>query len=106
MLVKAFKVYLLSIKDKKVVDKTFNKLHEQDRMSWTTTSTPFSYPVFVVWKTLPSREQKGRAVVDIRGLNQISQTDSYPLPLQTDIIAAVQGCKYITVVDCASFFYQ
>jgi len=89
MAVKALKVYPLGTKDRKVVDKTFNKLHEQDRMSWTTTSTPFSYPVFVVWKTLPLGERKGRAVVDIRRLNQISQTDSYPLPLQTDIIAAV-----------------
>ena len=103
---KAPRIYPLGIEDKKLVDKTFDKLHEQGRMSWSTTSTPFSYPVFVVWKTLPSGERKGRAVVDVRSLNQISRTDVYPLPLQSDVIAVAQGCKYITVVDCASFFYQ
>ena len=45
---KAPRVYPLGIEDRKVVDKTFDKLHEQERMSWSTTSTPFSYPVFVV----------------------------------------------------------
>jgi hypothetical protein len=58
-------------------------------MSWSTTSTPFSFPVFVVWKTLPLGERKGRAVVDLYGLNQLSRNDVYPLPLQSDIIAAV-----------------
>ena len=72
MLAKAPRIYPLGIEDKKVVNKTFDKLHEQGRMSWSTTSTPFSYPVFVVWKTLPSGERKGRAVVDVRSLNQIS----------------------------------
>jgi len=33
MLIKAFKVYPLGIKDKKVVNKTFNKLYKQDQMS-------------------------------------------------------------------------
>ena len=48
MLVKALRVYTLGTKDKKVVNKTFNKLYEQDQMSWTTTATLFSYLVFVV----------------------------------------------------------
>ena len=33
MLVKALKVYPLSTEDKKVVNKTFDKLHEQGQMS-------------------------------------------------------------------------
>jgi len=89
MLARAPQVYPLGIKDRKHIDKTFDKLYEKERMSWSTTSTPFSYPVFVVWKTLPSGERKGRVVIDIRGLNQISRIDVYPLPLQSDIIAAV-----------------
>lgn len=66
------KVYPLGIRDKEVVDKTFDDLYKQNRLSWTKTGTPFLYPVFVVWKTLPNGERKGRAVVDIRGLNQIT----------------------------------
>ena len=100
------RVYPLGIDNREVVDKTFDKLHEQDRMSWSKTATPFSYPVFIVWKTLPSGERKGRAVIDICGLNQLAQIDAYPLPLQSDIIALTQGCPYITVINSASFFYQ
>ena len=81
MQAKAPQVYPLGIDDRKLVDKTFDKLHKQERMSWSTTSTPFSYPVFVVWKILPSRERKGRVVINIHRLNQISQTDVYLLPL-------------------------
>ena len=100
------RVYPLSNESKKVVDDTFDKLHEQGRMGWTSQSTPFSFPVFVVWKTMSNGERKGRAVIDIRGLNAVTQTDVYPLPLQGDMIAAVRNCKYITVIDAASFFYH
>ena len=107
----AAKVYPLSPKDKAAVDAVFDELHAQGRMEWTKEATPFASPVFVVWKTVfmgpdkvPTR--KSRVVVDIRGLNQISVTDSYPLPLQSDIIAAVRGSRYISTLDCTGFFYQ
>ncbi len=103
---KTARVYPLGADARKVIDDTFDKLHDQGRMSWTSESTPFSYPVFVVWTVRPDGSRKGRAVVDIRGLNAITQTDVYPLPLQADMISAVKGCIYITVVNCASFFYQ
>ena len=91
------------------MDSTFDALHAQERLRWTTENTPFSYPVFVVWKTV-NAERKGRVVVDIRGLNQLVVPDAYPLPLQADIIAAVKGSSYISVValtvarlhDCGS----
>lgn len=98
-------MYPVGIKDREVIDETFDKLHSQDCMSWTVNRTPFLFPVFVVWTILPDGTCKGRPVVDIRRLNQLLQSDVYPLPLQLDIIAAVQGCGYLTVVDCASFFY-
>ena len=103
---KGARVYPVSNEAKQVIDDTFDALHEQGRMSWSTKATQFSWPVFVVYKTTPDGKRKGRAVVDIRGLNQLALADVYPVPLQSDIIAAVHGCKYITVVDCASFFYQ
>ncbi len=75
-------------------------------MEWTFESTPFSYLVFVVLTIRPDGTRKDRAVVDIRGLNSITQPDIYALPLQTELISEVKGCSYITVVDCSSFFYQ
>ena len=103
---KTARVYPLGKPAQEVVDRTFDKLHDQGKMEWTTSATPFSYPVFVVWRIMPSGERKGRAVVDIRGLNLITQPDLYPLPLQADLISSVKGCRYISVIDCASFFYQ
>ena len=79
-------------------------------MQWTEGPILFGYPVLVVWKTvhLPNKPfiRKKRVVVDIRGLNKISKNDAYPMPFQSNVISAVQGAKYITVVDCAGFFYQ
>ena len=105
------RAYPLGAKDRAVVDEEFDRLHRQKKMDWTERPTPFGAPVFVVWKTvhvgpekIPNR--KARVVVDIRALNKISATDSYPLPLQGDIISAVRGCKYISTVDATGFFHQ
>jgi hypothetical protein len=51
-------------------------------------------------------EKKERVVVDIRGLNQIVESDFYSMSLQADIIGAVSGAKYISAIDATAFFYQ
>ena len=101
----AAKVYPLGSADREVVDQEFDKLHTQGRMDWSSQPTPFSFPCFVVWRSL-NGIRKGRVVVDIRALNKITIPDVYPMPLQSEILAAVRGAKYITTVDCGSFFYQ
>lgn len=45
-------------------------------------------------------------MTNIRGLNEISVKNFYPVPLQADIVAAVRDCEYISTVDAVSFFYQ
>lgn len=103
---KKSKVYPLGTKDKALVEKTISELESQGRIERTTHSTPFSYPVFVVWRDLPNGERKGRMVVDIRGLNQLVVPDVYPMPSQADILHIIQGCRFITVMDATSFIYQ
>ncbi|PPJ59008.1 hypothetical protein CBER1_11528 [Cercospora berteroae] len=101
--------YPLSSPNRAVVDKAFDALHAQGKMSYTTQPTPFGFPVFVVWKTTEVDGQtvrKGRAVVDIRGLNKLVVKDSYPLPRQEDIVTALKGSRFITTIDAVSFFYQ
>ena len=100
------KIYPLGIKAREVIDKTFDEMHRQGRLEFTTQATPFSYPVFVVWKTLPDGERKGRGVIDIRGLNDLIVQDVYPVPLQSEVIARLIGCTHIAVMDAMSFFYQ
>lgn len=102
---KPAKVYPVGQKDKEVIDATFDKMHDQGKMSWSTQPTPFSYPVFVVWKDTASG-RKGRVVVDIRELNKITETDTYPLPLQSEIIALLLGYMYLSTVDAVGWFHQ
>ena len=102
---KPSRVYPLGEKDRKVVDDTFHKLHEHGKMEWVSQPTKFSYPVFVVWRDTPNG-RKGRVVVDIRGLNKITDSDNYPMPLQSDIISAVAGCGYISTIDATGYFHQ
>ena len=100
------RVYGLSTKDKEVVNMEFDKLQEQGKLTWSTTRTPFMFPCFIVWKTLPNNTKKGRVVVDIRALNKITVPNTYPAPLQSDILAAIHGSKFISTIDCSSFFHQ
>ena len=104
------RVFRLGLEDRAVVDKEFDAMHKSGKMEWTTKPTPFAYPVFVVWRTihLPGKtpERKGRVVIDIRGLNKLSEFDAYPIPLQADVTSAIQGCTYISVMDGAGFFHQ
>lgn len=108
----AHKVYPLSDEDRRLVNKKFDDMHHLGRISWVKQPTLFSFPIFVVWRTVPSGSgedrkmiRKGRVVVDIRGLNKVTTTDAYPLPLQHDIIKALANCPFITTVNAASFFH-
>lgn len=100
------KVYQLGPEDKRLIDETFNLLHQQGKMKWSTKPTQYGAPVFVIWRTLPSGEQKRRVMTDIRELNKMALVDLYPMPLQGDVIAIVSRSRYLTVVDAAAFFYQ
>lgn len=108
---KRAKVYTQGQDGREVIDKTFDTLHDQKRMSWAETHTPSAYPVFVVWKWVEGKRgeppvRKGRVVVDIRNLNAIAEPDIYPVQQQDDLLRRIGGKKYFTVVDAASFFYQ
>ena len=102
---KPSKVYPLGQKDREVVDATFDKLQQQGKLRFSTQPTPFSWPCFVVWRDTP-QGRKGRVVIDIRGLNAITEDDGYPLPLQADIIALIAGYPYISTVDGVAWFHQ
>lgn len=99
------KVYPLGNNNRRIVDNTFNEMHKQRRLKFTTDPRPFSFLVFVVRKIDVQGNKKNRAVVDIQKLNKLVLPDSYPLLLQLEIIANVQGCTNLVVLDAASFFY-
>ena len=104
------KVYSVGPKDRALIDDLFDRMHEQDRMKWSTTSTRHDYPVFVTWRTIlkPGQEpiRKERVMIDIRSLNKIAETNSYSMSLQTDITSAISDCTHIIVIDVVEMFYQ
>ena len=100
------RVYLLSNDTRHLIDNTFDEMQRQGHLEFNTNPTPFSFPVFIVWKSDSDGKRKSRVVMDIRKLNDLVLSDSYPLPLQSEIIANVQGCTNLAVLDTASFFYQ
>ena len=51
-------------------------------------------------------ERKGRVVIDIRALNKLVQRDAYLISMQQEILALVKDSKYISTINCTSFFYQ
>ena len=99
------KMYSLEVKNRELMNKTFDELHRVDKMFWINQFTSFFYLSFCVWKKVED-ERKNRVVVDIRDLNAITQSNVYSLSLQIDIIIVVRDCKYISVIDCSTFFYQ
>ena len=102
---KLSRVYPLGEKDKNMIDITFDNLYDKGKMVWINYPTKFSYPVFVVQRDI-SKGRKGRVIVNIRGLNKIIKLDIYLIPLQSDIIAAIAGYKYIIVIDTSGYFHQ
>ena len=102
---KPARVYPVGHKERAVIDVTFDKMHVDGKMIWTNQPTPFSFPVFVVWRDTPNG-LKGRVVVDIRGLNKVTISDTYPMPLQPDITSAVAGFPFISTVDAVGWFHQ
>ena len=97
-------MYSFEIRDKKIIDNTFDELHRQKKLSYITESISFNFSCFVVWRD--SSEKKNRIVMNIRDLNAIFQFDAYSISFQFDVLQTVQNCIYIFVINCFDFFYQ
>ena len=65
------RIYPLGNEARRVIDDTFDEMHKQGHLQYTTDPTPFSFPVFIVFKIDHQGKRKSRAVVDIRRLNEL-----------------------------------
>ena len=93
--------YPVSQKDKEVIDETFDKLYTQGKITQYNQPTPFSYSIFIVQRDILTG-RKERAVIDIRTFNKITELDTYPIPLQSDITSFIAGFPFITVINVTS----
>ena len=107
---KSSRVFKLRFENKSFVNKKFDVLHTQNKLEWISKFIFYVFPVFVVWHTIhlsnKTSQRKNRVIVDIRNLNKIIEFDVYFMPLQSNIISCVQKCKYISIMNCVSFFHQ
>ena len=102
---KQAKIYFLNKKNKEIMNKKFNKYHEQKQLSWTKIKTFFTFSVFITWKII-NDEKKNWMVIDIQTLYKIIMFDVYSLLLQTEIIVLLRSKKYILIINCSKFFHQ
>ena len=102
---KQTKIYSLNKKNKKMMNKKFNKYHEQKWLNWTKIKIFFTFSMFVIWKII-NDEKKNQMIIDIQTLNKIIMSDVYLLLLQTKIIVLPWNKKYILIINCFKFFHQ
>ena len=69
--IKTVKFYFLGFFDRKIIDETFDKLHTQKRMEFTTQPTFYKYPIVVFWRTI-RKTRKKLIITNIRGFNKIT----------------------------------
>lgn len=70
-------------------------------------SSPWNAPILIVPKKMDgSGEIKYRLVVDFRKLNEMTISDTYPLPIIADILESLGHSKYYSKIDLKSGFYQ
>ena len=102
------KMYLLSSKDCEIVNKTFDKLHNQEHMTWAENHTLSDYLIFIVWQDALIDDKitkKKQVIIDFKDFNKIMKSDIYSIFLQIDIIQVIIECSYIFILDAVSFFY-
>lgn len=57
---KSSRIFRLSKQNQKVIDKKFDELHRQEKMSWITSSTSYAYSCFVIWRTIHLFEKSSK----------------------------------------------
>lgn len=100
------RVYLLGNNNWQLVDDTFNKIHKQGRLKFTTNPKSFNFSVFVIWKINVESKKKVRIIVDTCKFKKLMLLNSYPLLLYLKIVANVQGYTNLAILEAVSFFYQ
>ena len=102
---KLVKMYLIKSKKRFVINTIFDKMHANDKMTWASQSTSFSFSVFVVWRET-FNDVKNKTIMNIRELNKVIESNIYFMSLQFDIINAIIEFLYISTINAIEWFYQ
>ena len=105
------KIYSFDERDRLVIDKKFDKLHEKSKMQWFFKFTSFEFSIFVIWRIVSNdldeeSKKKHRIVTNIRELNKLIITNEQSILMQIDIIALMRDCEHISLMNDFVFFLQ
>ena len=104
------KVYSMSQKNQKFINKKFDKLQTQNKLKYINQFISYNYSIFVVWRIVHKSNEfskrKSRVVVNIKNLNKAIISNTYLMSFQANVIVFVVNCFYIFVFDAINFFYQ
>jgi hypothetical protein len=92
-------MYSSSPEKRRVVEEQVQKWLEQEVIE--ALCSPWSAPVVIAY-----RNGKARFCVDYRRLNAATVADEFPIPRQSDIMAALSGAQVLSTLDALSGFLQ
>jgi hypothetical protein len=97
--IKSQSAYRASPRKRKLIREAIDKLFQLGVVQ--PSQSPVASPVVVVWQ-----KGKPRFCVDLRKVNEATESDKYSLPRQDDIFSALAGAIYFSVVDCNKGYHQ
>eukprot|EP00698_Gefionella_okellyi_P005806 TRINITY_DN1524_c0_g1_i24.p1 TRINITY_DN1524_c0_g1~~TRINITY_DN1524_c0_g1_i24.p1 ORF type:complete len:615 (+),score=67.26 TRINITY_DN1524_c0_g1_i24:1167-3011(+) len=83
-----------------IIDALVNQLLQDGLVK--KSKSPWSAPVVLALK----KDGTYRLCIDYRGLNAVTVSDSFPMPLIEDVLSKMHGCKWFSTLDLASGFHQ
>lgn len=97
--------YRLAEQQKKEINRQVAILEQQQVI--VKSNSPWNHPLILVPKKVGiDGEKKYRLCVDFRKLNLITEGNSWPLPLITDILDKLGHAKYFSTLDFANGYHQ
>ena len=102
-------MYFVNSQNRKIINKKFDKLHEQNKLRWIIEIIFYDFSIFVVWRTIHTLKKlicKNCVIINIRDFNKIIVSNDYLMFLQIDIINLMNDCFYISVINETSYFHQ
>lgn len=92
--------YRIPYSQRELVENTIKEL--SDRGIIRPSNSPYSSPLVLV----PKKDGSLRLCVDFRRVNEVTKKDVYPLPLIQDMLDALNGSKYYSVLDLCQGYHQ
>ena len=80
--IELFKIYFVNSQNRKIINKKFDKFHEQSKLHWIIEIIFYDFPIFVVWQTIHISKElicKNRIIIDIRNFNKVIVSDDYSM---------------------------